>query len=67
MSCLFLEPFSKMGLGLLCQWRRQDGLGSLYPPSFPPGHSQAMTMALKGPRLGVGRTKGLERKKEGEE
>lgn len=35
---------------------------TLYPPSFTPKHSWIMSMALKGPQLGLGRTKNLERK-----
>jgi hypothetical protein len=55
-----LQPLSKTGTG--ASWLWQDGLGSWYHPSFAPGHSWAVSMALKGPQLGLGRTAGMERR-----
>lgn len=36
--------------------------GRLIYPSFAPGHSWAVSMALEGPQLGLGRTEGWKEK-----
>lgn len=48
----FLSPFLWWVLGLLWQWRRQDGLGSLYSPSCSPWTFSGNVNGTEGPQNG---------------